>query len=186
MKKIGVWVVLLLFLAGCSGGSGEMDRAMELRGRLLKAERCSFNLEITADYGQELYRFAMACQSDKDGSVAFTVTEPETIAGISGRIQEEGGELIFDETALYFDLLTDDQLSPVSAPWILIRTLRSGYITSVCEEDPLLRMTVDDRFEEDALMLDIWLDEQDLPVSAEILYDGRRILTLNVKDMVIS
>ena len=29
---------------------------------------------------------------------------------------------------------------------------------------------------------DIWIDENDNPIRAEILYDGRRILTLTIKN----
>ena len=39
--------------------------------------------------------------------------------------------------------------------------------------------------EEDALHLDIWLDPEDQPVQADILYDGRRILSLTVTDFEI-
>jgi hypothetical protein len=49
-------------------------------------------------------------------------------------------------------------------------------------EDDLLRLTIDDSYREDALTVDIWLDAQDTPVRAEILYDGRRILTLTIKN----
>ena len=43
-------------------------------------------------------------------------------------------------------------------------------------------MTIDDTYEEDALQLDIWLGADDLPVQAEVLYDGRRILTVHVSN----
>ena len=46
-------------------------------------------------------------------------------------------------------------------------------------------MTINDSYEEDALTLDIWLDSQNNPVRAEILYDGRRILTLNIQNFQI-
>jgi hypothetical protein len=52
-------------------------------------------------------------------------------------------------------------------------------------EEDLLRLTIDDSYEEDALKVDIWLDETDTPVRAEILYDGRRILTLIIKNFTI-
>ena len=82
--------------------------------------------------------------------------------------------------------MTDDQLSPVSAPWIFLRTLRSGYLTSAGMDGEQLRLTINDSYEEDALQLDIWLDGDDVPVRAEILYDGRRILSLSVKKFKIS
>lgn len=184
MKKLGLCLMLLGALCGCAKEPEEISRGMKLRTTLLEASGFSFDAEITADYGDQLHQFSMSCQSDAAGDLTFRVAAPETIAGITGRITSEGGELIFDETALYFELLTDEQLSPVSAPWILVKTLRSGYLTSACQEETGIRLTINDSYEEDALTLDIWLNEQDLPERAEILFDGRRILTLQVRNPV--
>lgn len=181
MKRWGI-LLLLFLLTGCTDTPKEIERAMALRSRLLSAQSCAFDAEITADYGDKLHTFAMHCEADSDGDVKFTVTEPESIAGITGEISDEGGKLTFEGTALQFDLLADDQVTPVSAPWILIKTLRGGYLTSACQEGELLRVTIDDSYEENALQLDIWLDGEEMPVRAEILYDGRRILSLDVVD----
>ena len=186
MKRAAALICLLVLLTGCSSGNKELERGMALRKRLLSGNGCSFDAAITADYGDKLYAFSMACQGDALGSLSFTVTEPETIAGITGTVSDTGGKLTFDDTALQFDLMTDNQLSPVSAPWIFLKTLRSGYLTSAGVEGEQLRLTIDDSYEEDALQLDIWLDGEDNPVQAEILYDGRRILSLAVTNFQIS
>ena len=184
MKKLSVLLIVLLFLGGCSGKQEELERAMTLRAKLLASE-CSFDAKITADYGDKLYVFAMTCQGDSRGNLTFTVTEPESIAGITGIISQDGGTLTFDDTALAFPLMADDQLTPVSAPWILLKTLRGGYLTSANMEGELLHLTIDDSYEEDALQLDIWLDGQNHPVQADILYDGRRILTVQVSNFTL-
>ena len=178
--------MLLLFLAGCSSASTEIDRGMALRSKLLQASHTSFDTAITADYGDKAYEFAMACRGDDKGNVTFTVTAPESIAGITGSIANGDGKLTFENTALHFELMTDDQLSPVSAPWIFLKTLRSGYLTSAGLEEQQLRLTIDDSYEEDALQLDIWLNTDDLPERAEILYNGRNILSLTVKNFEIA
>lgn len=158
---------------------------MKFRESLLAAQSCSFETEVTADYGDSLNQFRMGCQSDPSGKTAFEVLAPETIAGIKGNISYSGGELSFDDTVLYFDLLTDDQLSPVSAPWIFLKALRGGYITSVCREDSFLRVTVDDSYESDALTLDVWLEKDRVPVRADIFWDNRKILSLTVENFVL-
>ena len=84
-----------------------------------------------------------------------------------------------------FSLLADEQVSPVSAPWLLMKTLRSGYLTSCNQEEEFLRLTVNDSYEEDALTLDIWLKEE-APVRGEILFRGKRILTVEVSDFTLS
>ena len=184
MKKLSALLVLILLLGGCSGRQEELERAMTLRAKLLASE-CSFDAKITADYGDKLYAFAMTCQGDSRGNLTFTVTEPESIAGITGIISQDGGRLTFDDMALAFPLMADDQLTPVSAPWIFLKTLRGGYLTSANMEEELLHLTIDDSYEEDALQLDIWLDGQNLPVQSDILYDGRRILTVQVSNFTL-
>lgn len=181
MKRIIAAVCLLILLAGCSGKQEEMDRAMALRSKLL-AQGAAFDAEITADYGKELYTFSMSCQMDTQGKLTFSVTAPESIRGIGGEISAAGGALAFDEEALSFPLLADGQVTPVSAPWVLMHTLRSGYLTSCGSEGDTLRIAIDDSYEDDALHLDIWLDSDDLPARGEILWQGRRILSVVVKN----
>lgn len=184
MKRLLAIPFVLVMFTGCLGENKELDRAMELRAELL-CHNCSFHTEITADYGEEVYSFGMYCEGDSKGNLGFEVTSPETISGIRGRVSGDVGALTFSDAVLEFPLLADDQVTPVSAPYLLLKTLQGGYVRSVGEEDNLLRMTIDDSYEEDALQLDIWLDESNLPVRAEILYDGRRILTMVVRDFRI-
>jgi len=158
---------------------------MELRAQLLRASECSFRGEITADYGDQIYNFGMDCLADGEGNVHFSVTAPETIAGIGGTISYTGGKLTFEDTVLQFSLLADGQVSPVAAPWVFMKTLRGGYLTSACMEDDLLRLSLNDSYEDGALQGDIWLDGSNRPVRGEFLYEGKRILSLDVVDFQI-
>ena len=184
MKKGLALIMLALLLTGCSAES-ELQQAMTFRDALLSGNGCSFTAKVTADYGDELQEFTMDCRGDKQGNVEFCVTGPESIAGITGTAGEEGGALTFDDTALHFDLMAEDTLSPVSAPWVFLKTLRSGYIVSACYEEELLHLSIDDSYDDDALRLDIWLDENRSPIRGEILHDGMRILTLTVTNFQI-
>ena len=186
MKRITAVILAMLLLTGCTGKRNELDRAMKLRANLLGCLGCSFDVTVTADYGDEIHQFAMSCVSGGRGDLQFTVTQPESIAGITGSISSGEGKLTFDGTALQFPQLADDQVTPISGPWILMKTLLGGYLTAANEEEELLHLTINDSYEEDALQLDIWLDGDDVPVRAEILYDGRRILSLSVKNFKIS
>ncbi len=183
MKIMAVLLCLVILLTGCAAKDGELDRAMGLRAKML-AGTVSFKVDITADYGDKIHEFSMDCQADSKGGLTFTVTKPEVIAGISGTVSATGGKLTFGDTALAFELMADEQLSPVSGPWVLMNTLKSGYLTSVTTEGELLRLAIDDSYEDDALHLDIWLDKNDAPVRGEILWQGRRLLSMDVKDFV--
>jgi hypothetical protein len=182
--KILAVILALLILGGCKGSEAELNRAMALRAQLL-ASSVSFDAKITADYGSEVHTFSVYCEGDSQGNLGFRVTAPETIADITGRIGAGEGKLTFGDTALAFPLLAEEQLSPVSAPWVFYQTLRGGYLTSAGMEGQLLRLTIDDSYEEDAMTVDIWLNESDVPIRAEILYDGRRILTLDIENFQI-
>ncbi len=181
MKRGVCLLVLLVLLTGCAGKQGELDRAMALRSKLL-SQGVAFDAKITADYGDRTYGFAMACEADTQGNLTFTVTEPEAISGIQGRISAAGGKLTFDGEALAFGLLADGQLAPVSAPWLLLNTLRGGYLTSCAVEGGNLRLAIDDSYADNALHLDIWLDESDRPMRGEALWQGRRILTVAIQN----
>ena len=161
-----------------------MDRCMELRKTLLDSG-CSFTAKVTADYGDKLSVFSMGCTADSDGNLKFTVLSPETIAGITGELNAMSGFLTFDDKALAFPLLADGEVSPVSAPWLLMNSLRGGYLYAAGQEGDVLRLTVRDSYAEDALQLDVWLDDRDHPSKAEILWQGRRVLSMEIGDFQI-
>lgn len=184
MKKIVCVLLMLMMLCGCAQQQKELDRGIALRSQWL-TKTISFDAQITADYGNVSYTFSMACEADPSGNLSFTVTKPETLSGISGNLSENGGKLTFDGAALGFELMADDQITPVSAPWVLVKSLRSGYLSSVCNEGELLRLSIDDSYEEDALHLEIWLNRDDQVQNAEIYWQGRRLLTLSVSNFQI-
>ena len=181
MKRILLTLVLSgAFLSGCLGSSG-LDRAVELRAKLLSSG-CTFDTVVTADYGDRVYTFTMTCQSDSGGNLSFEVVEPASIAGITGQISEVGGELTYEELALDFGILAEGRTTPVSAPWLLVHTLRSGYITAATEDDAGYRVTIDDTYEEDALTLDIWMDQDNLPQNAQIAWQGANLLSMELQN----
>lgn len=186
MKKLLVFLAFVLMLSGCGGETDGMDRAMELRSKLLGCESCTFDVDITADYGDQIQSFSLSCSGDNQGQLSFEVLKPESIAGISGEFTGGEGKLTFDDVALSFPLLADDQVTPVSGPWIFLKTLLGGYLTSCGEDGDYLRLTISDSYEDDALQLDIWLDGTDTPVQAEIAYDGRRIVTMKIGNFQVS
>ena len=185
MKKLAALMLILLTLTGCTKTRSMLDKAMTLRAELLACESCTFDATITADYGDQLHTFGMHCVGDNDGVVRFEVTAPETLAGITGILNGEEGKLTFDDQGVAFSMLADGQVTPVSGPWILMKTLLGGYITACNEEDGLLHLMINDSYADDALELEIWLDVESRPIQTEIGYDGRRILTMEIENFQI-
>ena len=96
MKKLASLVLALIVLSGCTGKRDELDRAMALRAELLGCESCGFDVAVTADYGDSVLTFGMNCQGDNRGKLTFEVTQPKSIAGITGVISAGEGALTFD------------------------------------------------------------------------------------------
>lgn len=157
-----------------------MDRAMAMRSKF-QSSGCMFRATVSADYGDMIHTFVLDCTADETGDVSFAVAAPDTISGITGTLTGKAGFLTFENEVLAFSMLADGQLSPVSAPWILVSTLRGGYLRYCTETDGGYRLTVDDSYADQAMQVDIWLDENDQPTGAEILWQGRRILTVKVE-----
>lgn len=159
-----------------------MDKLLSFRQKLIQSNRSSFECTVTADYGDQVYSFTLLCDFDQKGNMRFSVLEPESISGVTGTVDSNGGNLTFDDKILGFPLLADGYLTPVSAPWLLMKTLRSGYIESWGELKDGWLISLYDSYEENTMQVDIISDPEMNPVSAEFIWDGRRILSLTVSD----
>ena len=166
---------------GCAGPDPAMEAALVLRTRCLAAETVAFTADIRADYITEFEEFSLACQADREGTVAFRVLEPEEIADIGGTVQGTEGTVAFDDTVLAFPLLADGRLSPVSGPWVLMQAIRSGCIIAAGQEGERVHVTIDDSYADNALTVDIWLEDGEVD-QAEIAWDGLRCMTMTFDD----
>ena len=184
MKRILAVLMLIMVLCGCGGEADEMGRAMALRKRLQQCTGCTFDAVVTADYGSATYTFSMNCSLDSEKNLSFIVTDPDTISGIKGIISKEGGKLTFEDAILAFEMLAEGQLTPVSAPWILVNSLCSGYISLCGTENDGMRIGIDDTYRDESFRIESWTDETDLPLRGEIIWQGRRILTVDVRNVV--
>lgn len=175
-------VIVLIQLCGCGSQSDEVSVAMELRERYYKSSGCQFQANVCADYGDCVYIFGMDCRADNVGTLDFKVTEPQTIEGITGCVTDEGGKLTFDDKAVLYEPLADGQVIPAIAPWLMIRALRSGYIKAVSASGQTHQITFDDTYQSENFQVLILVDEDGIPVDGEIIWQGRRILTLELKN----
>jgi hypothetical protein len=141
----------------------------------------SFEAQIRADYITNIESFSLDCAFDEKGEMAFRVTEPDEISGIRGTVAGTEGTVVFDGLVLGYPLLADGRLSPLAAPWVLVRALREGYILSAGQEGELLHLVIDESYADNALTVDIWLEDGQVE-EAEIAWEGRRCVTMTVED----
>ena len=180
IRRLIPFILVLLLLTGCGGQKGDLGEALAFRTKLLSARGCAFTGDITADYGDRSYSFTVDCEADQDGNLRFSVTAPETIAGISGQVEAQGGKLTFDDTALDFGLLADGQVSPVTCPYFMVDAWRQAYLSAAGQTEDGLRITFDTSFDGLPLSVDLWLREE-TPVFCELGYAGRRVLSMEIR-----
>jgi len=182
--RIAAVVCFFVLFAGCTNSGGAVDRAVVLRNSVLESKGCQFRTMITADYGEDIYVFSMECKTDREGNLTFSVLEPASIAGITGKITGSGGAITFDGKVLAFQTMADGQITPVCAPWVFMKALRSGYLKDCMETDGGFQISIDDSYEADALRLNIQIDTENRPKAAEVFWQGRRVLVLAVEDFM--
>ncbi len=175
-------VFFVTLVSGCSGFSESSNEGLRIREKLLQSSGCTFSAAVTADYGDRLYSYCADCSVDALGNLDFSITSPDTIRGITGRITQSEAALTFSDTILAFPPLADGEVSPVMAPWLFIHTLRSGYLTACGEDGDGYRLLLDDSYSEEALQLEVYLNNSKQPEFCDILWQGRRVLSLKISN----
>lgn len=185
MRKLLLCVpmIALLLLPACSGGSG-VNKAEELsltiRGEYLEAASWTADVTVTADYGQRVYQYQLTAAASKDETV-LTLSEPETVAGITARLTEKDSLLEYDGMSVETGPLDENGLTPVSAVPALMDAARSGYVIACSLEDgesgALLRMDCGDPEGQPGTGVEttLWFDaDTHALVRGEISLDGFR------------
>lgn len=176
------WIAAILIpfcLLGCSRSDSTMNTLLSFRENLLQSDKVTFDADITADYGEEYYTFQMHCESNSEGDIIFQVLQPDSISGIQGQISQTEGYLTFDNQVLLFKPAAEDRLSPIIAPWVLLKTLRGGYITVCGKTEKGYLAVIRDSFHEDALTLEIAFTDN-TPTSVEIFWNQTRVISMQI------
>ena len=174
-------LTILILMTGCAKTEDGLTRGAALRNRL-NSGVCSFQADILADFGDKTYDFSILCSYDPNGNLSFKVTAPDTISDISGTVSRNEGHILFADTVLTFPLLAEGDITPVSGPWLLLRALHSGYITSWCMESDKLRLSIDDSFQSGKLRFELLIDTDDYPIFGDIYWNGQKILSVSLSN----
>ena len=185
MKRSLVGALIIILISGCGHSHTALDQALQLRETILAASAISFCADITADYGDEIYTFQMECSEKALGKMDFTITSPETIAGITGTVSQNQPAFTFDDKVLAFPPLVDSQVTPVIAPYVLLQTLRGGYISACSREGDGYCIYLNDSYREDQLYVQVYTNMDFIPIHAEIVYHDQRILSLDISKFLV-
>ncbi len=181
LKLAAVLTILLCLLSACgSKETASLQAPMDFRTQLLEAGACTFQAEITADYGDSIYVFTVDCECLTDGTATVTVSEPQSIAGITAKITAGGDELVFDDMAVAFEPLANGNAAPVCAPSIAVDAWTNAYIRAAGQEGEWLRVTYERGYDAEQLIVDCWYDEKNIPICAEICYNDQTVLKLDI------
>ena len=183
MKRWCVFLLItVLMLSGCSDRSYGMDEIISIRNDLQRGDGCNFDITVTTDYGSTYSTFKLSCCTDNSNNMNLTVKEPETISGIACKIAAGKGQMTFDEESIAFEMLADGQIAPISIPWLLVETLRAGYINSCSKDESGVLVFIDDSFGNIDFNMEIWLNTQNVPSRAELIWQGKRIASMEISN----
>lgn len=172
----------MMFFCGCAREDSGLQKALDLRSLLLSRGQYGFSVDVTCDYGESVFAFSADCITQEDG-VRIRLTQPETLSGIEAFCGREDVGILFDDTLVSLGKLADGNLAPLQAPYLFRKALESEYISCTGRDADALRVTYLLGYDDEELQLDVWLDEKNnLPLRAEITYEGRSVLRALITD----
>ena len=187
-KTLGVCTVIcvLLVLCGC-GAASPMETAEEIKTELGGYSALTLTANITASYENCVYDFKIKCAKEA-GELEIEILKPESLAGITARLEEDGFTLSYDGVEMSTGKLTEEGLSPAGALPVLIEQWTEGYASGAVYET---------RGDREALALDTnitdtvkqrtWFDrETHLPIYSEISENGVVVVTCEFENIVTS
>lgn len=185
MRTIIAFIISVSILCGCSERQDSISKALILRQLFSAENTVEFCADITADYGNRIHSFSVYCMADPTGDLRFRVVKPETIQNVEGTISDTGGKLEFEQKALFFDPMVFGQISPVMAPWLMVKAIRGGYIRSESDGKNGSEILIDDTFRNTQLQVIVKLDGEGVITDCEIIWSNRRIMTVCVSQFQV-
>jgi len=181
-RFIAVLMMLSLLFSGCGKKTNSMQQALNFRTALLSANGCVFTADVTIEYPEKTYDFSMDC-SFTDDEATVTITKPETIAGICAVFHGKTAALEFQGVSLEFGTLANGYVAPLATPWILGSAWCEDYISAAGKDGDYDRVTWLKGYNDEELTIDTWF-EDNIPIYAEISYDGARVLQVKISGFV--
>ena len=188
---LALMTALCLCLCACGGKSGTDKMTEEIKSEYSKIKSITMIVSVTADYGNRVYEYKLRCVG-KDDAMDIEVMEPEGIKGIKAHISKDKAGLEFEGVTLDTGELFGDGLSPLEAMPMMLNAWKSGYAMETWKEKINGTQTLAVKYElskagnsKDTKHV-VWFDlKSNLPVKAEILYDGYRVINCTFGNIIM-
>lgn len=167
MKKALLLPSLLLCLLLSACGNPVLDRFESFSAALREREDLSFTARLTALYPDRSAEFSLR-YSLSEGVQRVTVLAPDSISGISARIEPGKTALEYDGVILDTGDLDAYGLTPMSALPLLTEALRQGHGSAFWSEEgyDAVEVLIDDHTK-----ATVWFGQGFVPCRAEIQSD---------------
>lgn len=131
---LALGMIGVFLCTGCVGKGRSPDSQMQAVQAAYRAMTgCAGQVEITADYGQRVYRYTAELAASKEKGT-LTVTKPENIAGTVLTWSDGETQLEYDNVELDTGSLSDSGLSPADAFPCILNACQTGAVIDCCME----------------------------------------------------
>ncbi|MBR3474806.1 MAG: hypothetical protein IKH34_07040 [Oscillospiraceae bacterium] len=178
MKKRLVLLCLLFCLLLSACGSDALDHFEAFSAELNQCETLSYTAALTASYPDRTAQFTLRYALE-DGVQRVTVLGPDSISGISARLEAGKSALEYDGLILDTGDLDEFGLTPMSALPLLTDALRRGHADAFWTEEG---MDAVELLYDDYTRVRIWFDAEGLPCRCEIQCGDRVTVSCEIKN----
>lgn len=161
---------------------------MEVRNYWSTVDTMQENLKITSNLGDSVLEYGLQYEYSGQAGDSFTITAPESLAGISGRVsgsEADGLTLQYADTILEDMMPVRSGMTPADAFGAIVRCLREDapaeHWTETVSDQTLLVLRYEDTDADGAVARQIWLSADGTQiVYAEVYADTECLLTIAV------
>ena len=129
-KIISCVLMMILLLTGCGKPRDDTPEnlAAQIRAEYLSLKEWSSTVNLSANYGEQVFDFTVDAVWKREGDTVLTVTEPDLVAGITARIRDGETVLEYDGAGISIGMLDLSGLTPVSAIPAFVTCITTGYM----------------------------------------------------------
>ncbi len=182
-RLAAVPMMLLCLLCACGGKeTNPLQAPMDFRAALLRAGGCRLTMEGSADVDDRVWTFALDAELRTDGTADLTLREPESVAGITVRLEGPEGRLGFEEVSVEFGVPEDERLAPAAVPRTLILAWTEGYIASAGPDGEEDVVVFELGYDAEKITVETRFDKAGAPLRAELIREGRSCVRLDLSN----